>query len=84
LDAKNDNLDTPSHCDAAKENVWVNCGRQTLTAVDKSLILKDVATGAFIIKLVVAIANCICLAENRSPPTNHDQAKMRQHLVDCM
>jgi len=31
-----------------------------------------------------AIANCICLAENKCSPSNHDQAKMRQHLVDCM
>lgn len=31
-----------------------------------------------------AIANCLCLAEDRSPPRKFDQAKMRQHLVDCI
>ena len=31
-----------------------------------------------------AIANCICLASNSYPSSNFDQAKMRQHLVNCM
>ena len=31
-----------------------------------------------------AIANCLCLAEDRSSPRKFDQAKMRQHLVDCI
>ena len=31
-----------------------------------------------------AIANCLCLAEDRSPRRKFDQAKMRQHLIDCI
>lgn len=31
-----------------------------------------------------AIVNCVCLAGNYSPSSNFDQAKMWQHLVDCI
>ena len=31
-----------------------------------------------------AIANCVSLAGSNTPSSNFDQAKMRQHLVDCI
>ena len=31
-----------------------------------------------------AIANCVSLAGNNTPSSNFDQAKMWQHLVDCV
>ena len=31
-----------------------------------------------------AIANCVCLAGDNNSSSNFDQAKMRQHLVDCI
>ena len=31
-----------------------------------------------------AIANCICLANRKSPSAKYDQSQMRLHLVNCI